>query len=82
MKTKTMDVKELNQEQLDELKYKIFYLNKNDMFYNMLMESWDDDIQVEYEKAKYPYDISNKTIYKLFNGIDFVDEDFSCSCEK
>lgn len=76
MRNKTMDVKELNQNQLDELKYKVFYLNKNDVFYNMLMENWDDDIQLEYEKANYPYDISNKTIYKLFNGINFVDDDF------
>ena len=75
-----MNVKELNQEQLNELKYKVFYLNKNDIFYNMLMESWDDDIQIEYEKAQYPSYISNKTIYKLFGGIDFVDDDFSCSC--
>lgn len=75
MRNKTMDVKELNQNQLDELKYKVFYLNKNDVFYNMLMENWDDDIQLEYEKANYPYDISNKTIYKLFNGINFVDDD-------
>ena len=82
MRNKTMDVKELKQNQLDELKYKVFYLNENDIFYNMLMESWDDDIQLEYEKAQYPYDISNKTIYKLFCGIDFVNGDFSCSCEK
>lgn len=82
MKNKTMDVKELSQDQLDELKYKVFYLNKNDIFYNMLMENWDDDIQLEYEKAQSPYDIRNKTIYKLFDGLIFVNDDFSCSCEK
>ena len=77
-----MDVKELNQDQLDELKYKVFYLNKNDVFYNMLMENWDDDIQLEYEKAQSSHDIRNKTIYKLFDGLIFVNDDFSCSCEK
>ena len=82
MRNKTMDVKELNQDQLDKLKYKVFYLNKNDVFYNMLMENWDDDIQLEYEKAQSLYDIRNKTIYKLFDGLIFVDDDFSCSCEK
>ena len=75
-----MQVRELNQEQLDELKVKVFYLDieDEDEFFQY-QESWNDDIQVEWEKAQFPYDISNETIYKLFEGIDFVDEDFVSS---
>lgn len=75
-----MSVEELSQEQLDELKVKVYYLSEDDLYYNMLMESWSDDIQVEYEKAQFPYDISNETIYKLFGGICFCNDDFGCSC--
>jgi hypothetical protein len=78
-----MTVRELNQEQLDELKLKIFYLNiENEYEFSPYKENWDDDIQLDVEKARIFLEISNETIYKLFEGIDFVDDDFSCSCEK
>lgn len=74
-----MQVRELNELELSELKAKVFYLNKSDVFYNDLMESWNDDIQKEYEKANYPADISNETIYTLFEHYSFVKEDFWCN---
>lgn len=74
-----MTVRELNELELSELKAKVFYLNKSDVFYNDLMESWNDDIQIEYEKANYPADISNETIYTLFEHYSFVKEDFWCN---
>lgn len=57
-----MDVRELNEEQLDELKWTYFYD----------MESW------EYE---YPWDIPDDVIFNHYDGIDFVDDDFSCTCK-
>lgn len=74
-----MNVRELNQEQLYELKDKVYFMGKNEL-YNEFKESWDDDIEIEYNKAQTPYDISNETIYKLFDGIDFVNDDFCCTC--
>ena len=57
-----MDVRELNEEQLDELKWTYFYD----------MESW------EYE---YPWDIPDDVIFNHYAGIDFVDDDFSCTAK-
>lgn len=80
-----MNVRELNEEQLYELKDKVFYMNENDLeeehgLWSSLKEAWDDDIQIEWEKAQFPCDISNETIYKLFDGINFVNDDFCCTC--
>ena len=72
-----MTVRELTQQQLDELKTRVFYINESDPMYDLFMELWDDEIEIEHEKAQWITDISNKTIYKLFNGFDFVEEDFS-----
>lgn len=80
-----MNVRELTQEQLYELKDKVFYMNQNyleeeTVLWNSLREAWDDNIQVELENACHPGMISNETIYKLFDGINFVNDDFCCSC--
>jgi hypothetical protein len=72
-----MTVRELNQQQLDELKTRVFYLNEGDSMYESLMEAWDDEIEIKHEKAQWITDISNETIYKLFGGFTFVKEDFS-----
>lgn len=75
-----MTVRELNQEQLDELKVKAFYLDiEEEDEFSQYQESWNDDIQLEWEKAQLPYDISNETIYTLFEHYSFVKEDFWCN---
>ena len=79
-----MNVRELTQEQLDELKWKVFY----DMVYEWLdtqyngcfsIEEWEE-MYNEVSNAIIADNISNETIYKLFDGIDFVNDDFCCSC--
>lgn len=72
-----MTVRELNQQQLEELKYKVFYLDIEDEDeFSQYAESWSDDIQLEVEKAVYAQDIKDETIYKLFEHYNFVEEDF------
>ena len=80
-----MNVRELNEEQLYELKDKVYYkkvnyLEEEPELWNSLQENWSDDIQIEWKKAGHPGMISNETIYKLFDGIDFTNDDFCCSC--
>lgn len=74
------NVRELTQDELDELKSKIYFLNTdNEDEMEEFVAVWDDEIEIEHEKMEYPTDISNETIYKLFDGISFVEEDFSCN---
>ena len=73
-----MNVRELNYLQLMQLKERVFYLDTNDEDdFAPFAESWTDDIEVEHNDAEYPSDISDETIFTLFDGIDFVEEDFA-----
>lgn len=75
-----MSVKELNYFELLELKSKVYFMDpENPEEFEEFKESWDDEIQLNHERAKTPEEISNETIYKLFNYIDFVKEDFFCN---
>ena len=70
-----MDVRELNRDQLEQLKHKVYYMNIEELeedFKDVLT----DEIVIELEKASIWLDISDNTIYTLFSGIDFVEEDF------
>ena len=62
-----MNVRELSREQLDELRWTM----------------WFDDCDKEKKTGKFRfYDISNITdedIYKEFDHIDFVNDDFFCT---
>ena len=74
-----MDVRELSKNQLHELKCKVYFSTFEEVeeeFADVL----DDEIVIEFERAQWPDDISDETIYKLFGHFDFVDDDFCCSC--
>ena len=74
-----MDVRELNQEQLSVLKWKVFYdLNEEwlDCNYNGLTQEERERMLEEVDTVIIADGISDETIYTLFSGIDFVEEDF------
>ena len=67
-----MTVRELNQDQLDELKWAYYY---------------DDDYDEKIVGANglpilFAGDIPNEIIYAVYAGIDFVEEDFSSGKEE
>ena len=73
-----MNVRELDYLQLTQLKERVFYLDtSNEDDFAPFAESWNDDIEIELLRAEYPSDISDETIFALFDGIDFVEEDFA-----
>lgn len=74
-----MDVRELDVNQLYELKCKIYYSSLEEIeeeFADVL----DDEVVIEWTLSQCPSDISDETIYKFFSGFSFVDDDFACSC--
>ena len=67
-----MTARELNQEQLDELKWTYFY-------------SDDYDPKIVGEDGLpilFAADIPNEVIFAVYSGIDFVPEDFSNKCNE
>ena len=60
-----MNVRELNREQLDELKYAYVCEMIENPSYGDLIDG---------------YDIEDEIIYNYYDGIDFVNDDFFCSC--
>lgn len=72
-----MNVRELTQDKLYELKSKVYYMSEKD--FQEVAELWDDNVQIEWEKAQFPCDISDETIYKLYDGIYFTNDDFFCT---
>lgn len=64
-----MNVRELNEEQLSQLKWNLYY--------------GDESIEVPWsvidliESYDYPDMIPDDIVYELYDGIDFVEEDFS-----
>ena len=60
-----MDVRELNREQLDELK-------ENYVFETMENPSYRDLAEA--------YNIADEVIYGYYDGVYFVNDDFCCSC--
>ena len=60
-----MTVRELNKSQLEELKR--YYVCET-----MDNPSWNQIVNAS--------DISNETIFNYYDGIDFVEDDFFCSC--
>lgn len=60
-------VKELTTEQLDELRWNTFYDRTNET----------DDY-----KAESPDDITNETLFFLYEDISFTDDDFFCTARK
>ena len=64
-----MNVRELNEIQLDELKATYFYSNEYD--YSIVNEAG--------LPVLFPCDIPNKIIFEKFDGIEFVNDDFFSS---
>ena len=69
-------VRELNKDELYELKCKIFY--EEDLSETIS----DEEIIFELGHALLPDDISDETIYKLYSGVCFVEEDFWCNLKE
>lgn len=61
-----MNVRELTQEQLDQLKY--------DYYYQLEQEDEVEDILGD--NILYPCDIPNDIIFEHYDGIAFVEDDF------
>lgn len=57
------NVKELNKNELDQLKWNYFY---------------DENIDHKYQ-YDYPYEISDEVIFIHYEHISFVEEDFFCN---
>ena len=67
-----MTVRELNQDQLDELKWNYYY-----------SDYYDEKIVSENGlPILFAGDIPDKIIFAVYAGIDFVPEDFSCNKEE
>ena len=65
-----MNVRELNEGQVSQLKWNLFYVDK------FLVEiSWDMLNRIE--SYDYPDMIPDDIVYELYDGIEFVEEDFS-----
>jgi hypothetical protein len=64
-----MNVKELNQDQLNELKFTYFY---SDYYDEKIVN--DAGLPILFSA-----DIPNWIIYALYDGVDFVMDDFSCT---
>lgn len=71
-----MTVRELNREQLDEL--------KNNLFWNLDGEQYGDLTEEEKEfilNAIHPNEIPDELVLKNYDGIYFVEDDFFCGKE-
>ena len=66
-----MTVRELNQEQLDELKWSYYYSD----YYDAKIVG-ENGLPILFAE-----DIPDKIIFSVYEGIYFVPEDFSCSME-
>lgn len=66
-----MTVKELNRDQLDELKWAYFY-----------SDEYDDEITTAAGlPVLFAGDIPDEIIYAHYSGVYFVNDDFSCTAE-
>ena len=65
-----MNVYELNDDQLSQLKWNLFYVDK---FFVEI--PWDMLDRIE--DCDYPDMIPTEMVYELYDGISFVEEDFS-----
>jgi len=69
-----MNVRELKQDWIDTLKMNIYYNDNPQELCDVLT---DADMKIVGE-ADWWYDIPNEIVYKVYDGIDFVKEDFEC----
>lgn len=72
-----MNVRELSKSQLDEL--------RNNLYWNLDGEQYGDLTDEEREfivNAVHPNDIPDELVFKNYDGIHFVEEDFFCGKEE
>ena len=74
-----MNVRELNKDQLNILKLKIYYMSFDELEHEF-SDVLNNLIIIGLEKVNYYQDIKDDIIYQLFNHFSFVNEDFFCSC--
>lgn len=79
-----MNVRELNGQQIEELKMRTFFdfANSDDLSNEELKKYLTQEEYKTLENAKYWNDIPNSTIYKIYEDICFVKEDFGCDNEE
>lgn len=65
-----MYVRELNEGQISQIKWNLFYVDK---FFVEI--SWDMLNRIE--NCGYPDMIPDDIVYELYDGIDFVEDDFA-----
>ena len=76
--TDYMDVTELNEDEMYQLKdtlYCDFYYNPDDL------PKLTDEQRSYIESAEFPDDISNKIVYEIYGGTSFVKDDFWCNVQ-
>lgn len=79
-----MTVRELNRDQLDELKNDLYYQFR----YNTVVQSQLEDILTEREQSfllhanTFYWEIPDEMVVKVYDGIEFVEDDFFCGKEE
>lgn len=79
-----MNVRELNRDQFDELKGNLYYQFR----YDTEVQNQLSDILTEREKAfllhvnTCYWEIPDEMVVKVYDGIEFVEEDFFCRKEE
>lgn len=79
-----MTVRELNQDQIDELKHSLFYNFRYDKSSRKELKkvlSKEDQKYLDDVNTCY-WDIPNNLVYKTFDSITFVADDFFCSVDE
>ena len=76
-----MTVYELNENQLEELKHSLFYNFRYNEDERKELKKYLSKVDVEYlDNVNLCFwEIPDNIIYKVYDGIYFVDEDFFCS---
>lgn len=79
-----MTVHELNRDQLDVLKNDLYYQFR----YNTVVQSQLEDVLTERERAfllhtnTCYWEIPDEMVVKVYDGIEFVEDDFFCGKEE
>lgn len=75
-------VYELNKNQLEELKHSLFYNFRYNEDERKELKEYLSKVEVEYlDNINLCFwEIPDNIIYKVYDGINFTDNDFYCSC--
>ena len=75
MRDTYFNIKECTNEELEQLKYSVFYDIEEDY-----MKEFLTDKQIEtLNNCEYPEDIPFEILEAIYDGIDFVEDDFWCN---